>query len=216
MSTLKVLTYPHVLLKKKAIPVDKFTADLKNFADKMIATMNAQEGIGLAAPQVGISRQLIVADVSPYLNSDEENAKAWVGSTHFVVGGQETPIEYPLVLVNPVIVHSESPMEFPFDGCLSLPGGSGYRTHRFAKVKVEAKNLSGASVVVETDGILSICLQHEIDHLNGILFVDRLIEADERDAVVAEVSRYEQSSEYRKKLKKLRPVDARSLGLDFV
>jgi peptide deformylase len=216
MTVLKVLTYPHVLLKKKALPVEKFSSDLKNFSEKMIATMEAQEGIGLAAPQVGISRQVIVVDVGIYEKSDDENAKSWIGTTHFLREGVEAPIQYPLVLVNPRIVHSEKEIEFPFDGCLSLPGASGYRTRRFAKVKVEAKSLEGASLSIETDGILSICLQHEMDHLDGVLFIDRLIDVGEREAVVSEMTDFEQSSEYRKKLKKLKPVDARTLSLDFV
>jgi peptide deformylase len=216
MTVLKVLTYPHVLLKKKALPIEKFSPDLKNFSEKMIATMEAQEGIGLAAPQVGISRQLIVVDAGIYQKSDDENARAWLGAPRFLREGVETPLQYPLVLVNPRIVHAEKEIEFPFDGCLSLPGASGYRTRRFAKVKVEAQSLDGAPIVVETDGILSICLQHEMDHLDGVLFIDRLIDAGERDAVVSEMTDFEQSSEYRKKLKKLKPVDARCLSLDFV
>ncbi len=216
MSTLKVLTYPHVLLKKKATPIEKFTPDLKTFSEKMFATMAASEGIGLAAPQVGISKRLIVVDVSGYAESDNDDAKAWIGTTRFTLNGTETPIPYPLALINPEISHSEEEIIFPFDGCLSLPGGSGYRTRRFRKIVLSACTVDGQNVTIETDGILSICLQHEMDHLEGILFVDRLIDGQDRENVLSEVTEYEQSSEFRKKLKKLKPVDARSIPLEFI
>jgi peptide deformylase len=216
MTVFKVLTYPHVLLKKKSTPVEKFTPGLKKFVDGMIATMNAFEGIGLAAPQVGICKRILIMDISHYDNSDSPTAKDWKSTTIFKRSGKEEPLKFPMALVNPEIISETEAIIFPFDGCLSFPGGSGYDSRRFKKITLRAQDVEGTPVEVQTDGILSICLQHEIDHLEGILFIDRLVEGSVKDDVLSVMAEYEDSTEYRKKLKKLKPIDARSEPLDFV
>lgn len=213
MPVFKVLTYPHVLLKKKATPVEHFTPDLKDFTEGMAATMKAFEGIGLAAPQVGISKRVIVVDVTQYDKNEE--AKEMASQPEYALDGVVQPMPSPLVLINPVLTKTEEEIVFPFDGCLSFPGGSGYRSRRFRSVEVEARSLGNQTIRLSARGILSICLQHEIDHLDGILFVDRLIEGDEASAIIAEMEKYEQSSEYRKQLKRLKPIDARGQKYAF-
>jgi peptide deformylase len=216
MTVLKVLTYPHVLLKKKAAPVDKFTPGLKEFVGKMISTMNAFEGLGLAAPQVGISKRILIADISMYAAADNPDAYAWASTVVFKRAGKEEAACFPMTLINPELMSASEEIEFPFDGCLSFPGGSGYSSRRFRKIHVIAKDVEGVEIEVETDGILAICLQHEIDHLDGILFVDRLLDPSEKDDVLSVVADHESSSEHRKRLKRLKPQDARNSSWDFV
>jgi peptide deformylase len=149
MSLLRIRHYPDQVLKQKAVPVTAFDAELRRLADDMLETMYAAPGVGLAAPQVGISRRLIVLDCSPK-DADRQ----------------------PLVAVNPEILTREGEC-FEEEGCLSVPEYYA-RVTRSEKVRVRFQALDGAVHEVEADGLWAICLQHEIDHLDGILFVDRL------------------------------------------
>ncbi len=149
MAVLPIKTYPDRVLKEKTAPVTEFDSDLKNLIDNMIETMYAAPGVGLAANQVGISKQLVVIDASA---RDEDGSL--------------------IVLINPVILCSEG-TEDSEEGCLSLPE---YTTviKRALKVKVEGLDRDGGPVVIESDGFLAKVLQHEIDHLNGMLLIDRI------------------------------------------
>jgi peptide deformylase len=122
---------------------------VRALADKMLATMYAAPGIGLAAPQVGEGLRLVVIDIQP----------------------KEAPA--PLVLVNPEIIAESAELAMREEGCLSLPGQYADVT-RPARVKLRYLDLTGAKREIEGDGLLSACLQHEMDHLNGVLFVDHL------------------------------------------
>ena len=147
-ATLPILLVPDARLRAKARPVTS-AADVRTLAETMLATMYAAPGIGLAAPQVGQMLRLVVIDL------------------------QKEEARDPLVLVNPEIVAASDDTATREEGCLSLPGQYAEVT-RPARVKVRYLDLSGAKKEIEGDGLLSACLQHEIDHLNGVLFVDYL------------------------------------------
>jgi peptide deformylase len=143
---LTVLQDPTPILREKSQPIQKITADIKKLAEDMLETMYAANGVGLAAPQVGHPVQLIVIDPSAERN-------------------------LPQVLINPRLEsHSKSTIE-RIEGCLSCRGFEGKVT-RYEKVTVQAKNLSGKSVKLKAEGLLARVLQHEIDHLKGILIKD--------------------------------------------
>jgi peptide deformylase len=145
----EVLKYPHPVLAQKGEPVTEFTPELAQLVDEMFDSMYAAEGIGLAAPQIGISKQITVIDVS----------------------FKERP-EDKLVLINPEILHREG-SQVEDEGCLSLPDIR-EKVRRSALVKVRAQNAKGEFFEVEGDDLLARALEHEIDHLHGILFIDRL------------------------------------------
>ena len=147
MAILKVLKYPHKILATKAAAVARVTAEDRKLIKDMIETMYAEKGVGLAANQVGVLKQLFVA--SP----DQEK-------------GNE------LVFFNPRIIKKEGVIK-EFEGCLSVP--EFYEpVKRSRRVVMRAMTPDGETVEVEGEGLLSRIFQHEIDHLNGILFVDRL------------------------------------------
>jgi peptide deformylase len=145
----EVLKYPHPVLAKKGEPVTEFTPELAQLVDEMFDSMYAAEGIGLAAPQIGISKQITVIDVSFNERPEEK-----------------------LVLINPEILEREG-SQVEEEGCLSLPDIR-EKVKRSAWVKVRAQNAKGEFFEVEGDDLLARALEHEIDHLHGILFIDRL------------------------------------------
>lgn len=146
---LELRYYGDPVLRKTAAPVVKFDDDLKGFVVQMVEAMREEDGVGLAAPQVGVSLRLAVIDTS----------------------GGESP---PHVLINPEIVYSSSEREDCEEGCLSMPGIS-LKINRPSKVSVKAWNENGESYTIENaEGLLSRALQHETDHLNGILFIDHV------------------------------------------
>ncbi len=149
MAILRIYHYPEPVLKQKAAPVKVFDDALRQLAADMAETMYAAPGVGLAAPQVGVSRRLIVLDCTP---KDEPRRL--------------------LPAVNPEIVVREGEV-CEEEGCLSVPEYYAKVT-RNAKVQVRFFDLHGELQEIEADGLWAICLQHEIDHLNGILFVDHL------------------------------------------
>ena len=128
-------------------PVAKVDAELNQFIDDMLETMYEHEGIGLAAPQVGVLSRVITIDIE----GDKKNQ---------------------VVLINPEILESEGETGIE-EGCLSIPGHRAL-VPRKEKVKVKALNRQGEEVIYDADGLFAICIQHEIDHLNGVLFVDHI------------------------------------------
>lgn len=147
MPVLQVLHYPDERLRKVAKPVAQVTNDIKQIVDDMFETMYAEEGIGLAATQVDIHQRIIVIDVS-----EERNER--------------------LVLINPEILTKcgETGIE---EGCLSIPEQRAL-VPRAEKVSIRALNREGEQFELDADGLLAICIQHEIDHLEGKLFIDYL------------------------------------------
>ncbi len=147
MSTLQILEFPDPRLRTRAKPVEAFDEALSQLATNMLETMYAAQGIGLAATQVDVHQRLLVIDIS------------------------ETR-DQPHVYVNPVILEAEG-TETCEEGCLSVPGVYA-DVSRAERVKVRARDLDGKPFERELDGMHAICLQHEMDHLEGKLFVDYL------------------------------------------
>ncbi|WP_017345831.1 peptide deformylase [Pantoea sp. A4] len=147
MSVLQVLHFPDERLRKIAAPVKEVNAEVQRIVDDMFETMYAEEGIGLAATQVDIHRRIIVIDVS-------ENR------------------EDRLVLINPELLETSGETGIE-EGCLSIPEQRAF-VPRAEKVKIRALDREGNTYEREADGLLAICIQHEIDHLDGKLFIDYL------------------------------------------
>lgn len=148
MAVLKVVKVGDPVLRQPTQPVTRITKRISRLIQDMFETMYAVDGVGLAAPQVGVSRKIAVIDVG----------------------------EGPIALINPKIV-SGSDEDIDVEGCLSIPGKQAY-VKRLAQVKVEALNEKGKPVQIEAEGLLARALQHEIDHLNGVLFTDLVDEKD--------------------------------------
>ncbi len=147
---LPISIYGSKVLRKKATDVTSVTAPLKKLAQDMLETMYDSNGIGLAAPQVGKSLRLIVVDIA----------------------GEEEP-KNPMVLFNPVVKNPLS-VATAEEGCLSVPG-IWAEVERPEKITVHALDINGKPLVLKNiDGLLARCIQHEIDHLNGVLFVDKI------------------------------------------
>lgn len=147
MALLKILEFPDPRLRTKAVPVKQVDDELRALIDDMFETMYAAPGIGLAATQVDVHRRFLVTDVSEDKNS-------------------------PLVLINPQIL-SKDGVEVMEEGCLSVPGYY-EEVERAESVKVRFLDRDGNEQMMEADGLLAVCIQHEIDHLDGKLFVDYL------------------------------------------
>jgi peptide deformylase len=149
MTRLTILEYPDPRLRTRAVPVAAVDAGLRELIDDLFETMYAAKGIGLAATQVNVHRRLLVADVS---------------EAH----------DEPRVFINPEILSREG-TETSQEGCLSVPGYYD-DVERAERVRVRAMDQNGVTFESELDGLLAICVQHEIDHLDGKLFVDYLSE----------------------------------------
>lgn len=161
---LEVLKYPDPRLRKKGEKVAQVTPELKLLAENMLETMRDENGIGLAAPQVGESVRLLVIDTRP---TDEEGNVVLEGLTEL-----ERKVKQPIVIFNPEITASREKTTYE-EGCLSVPGF--FETvERNLYVEVKGLDIDGKEFVIKTDGLLAICLQHEMDHLEGKLFIDRL------------------------------------------
>jgi peptide deformylase len=158
---LKIVKYPDPVLSKPGEPVTEFNAELRKFADDMFETMYAGQGAGLAAQQVGIAKRLAVIDLS---------------------GGKDPAQK--LVLVNPEIISHEGRL-YETEGCLSFPDIM-EKVVRSAKVRVRAQDLDGKWFEMDGDDLLSRCFQHEIDHLDGMLFIFRM-SALKRDLVLRKI-----------------------------
>ena len=149
MSLLKILEYPHPRLRIKAEPVTEVNDATRQLIADMLETMYAAPGIGLAATQVDVHQRILVLDVS-----DDQTS--------------------PLCFINPEIITHDG-LEVSDEGCLSVPGV--YEgVERAAQVRVRALNEQGESFELEAEGLLAVCIQHEMDHLEGKLFVDYLSE----------------------------------------
>ena len=150
MSKKKILTLPDPILRKTSEPVEKINKTIKNLMDDMLETMYAAPGIGLAAVQIGILKRIIVIDLA-----------------------KEGEKKKPIFIVNPEIISQSSDLVSYEEGCLSIP-------NQFAEVerpntcKIKFLDYEGNKKELEAKGLLSTCIQHEIDHLNGILFIDYL------------------------------------------
>ncbi len=152
MALREIRKYPDPVLHQKTGRVEKIDGKIERLIDDMIETMHAAPGVGLAANQVGVSLQVAVIDLS---TREEEERRH--------------PL---LVIINPEIISMEGSI-VEEEGCLSIPEYS-EKVRRAARVKVRAQDRTGKAFEIEAEGLLAKALQHEIDHLNGLLFVDRL------------------------------------------
>ena len=148
MNKLEVLHFPDKRLRKIAVPVKKVDNEIKNIIEQMFLTMYEEKGIGLAATQVNIHKRIIVIDVSE--NKDKK-----------------------IFLINPEIISLSDDIDSMEEGCLSVPGFY-ENVSRPKTVKVSSLDYDGKQIEIEANGLLSTCIQHEIDHLNGRLFVDHI------------------------------------------
>lgn len=149
MANLGITKYGNPVLRKVAEPVTEINDEIKKIVNDMLDTMYASEGVGIAAPQIGISKRIIIVDVHP----DEASVK-------------------PLILINPEIVEASGEIKEQ-EGCLSIPDIRS-EVKRYERVVVEGLDLDGNKIRVEGTDLLARALQHEIDHINGKLFIDHI------------------------------------------
>ena len=166
----EIVKYPDPVLAKRGEPVTVFDDKLKTLVEEMFESMYAAQGIGLAAPQIGLSQRLTVIDVSFKKNPDEK-----------------------VVLINPEIIEREG-QQYEEEGCLSLPEIR-EKVKRAAKVKVRAQNTDGEWFEIEGEELLSRAFQHEIDHLDGVLFIDRLSRL-KKDLLVRKIKKLIKNGEW--------------------
>ncbi|WP_420548874.1 peptide deformylase [Curvivirga sp.] len=150
MAILDILVAPHPVLKKVAAPIDEVNDEIRQLMDDMMETMYDAPGIGLAAPQVGVSKRVLVMDI----------------------GDEETGPQ-PMKMANPEIVWASDDISSYNEGCLSLPEQYA-NVDRPSQVKIKYLDESNVAQELDADGLLATCVQHEIDHLDGVVFVDHL------------------------------------------
>lgn len=150
MTIKPLIILPDPLLRQVSAPIERVDAELEQFIDDMLETMYDAPGIGLAAIQVGVPRRLLVID----LTKEDEERK-------------------PLVFINPEILTSSDDRSVYEEGCLSIPDYYA-EVERPASITVKSIGRDGKEQLTEADGLLATCLQHEIDHLNGVLFIDHI------------------------------------------
>jgi peptide deformylase len=166
----EIKKYPDPILERPTEPVTEFDEDLRKFVDDMFESMYAAKGIGLAAPQVGVAKRLTVIDLSL----------------------KERPQEK-IVLINPEIILREG-KQYEEEGCLSLPEIR-EKVSRAAKVKVRAQDLNGDWFEMDGEELLARAFQHEIDHLDGILFFRR-VSALKRDLILRKIRKMQKAGEW--------------------
>ncbi|MFN8413871.1 MAG: peptide deformylase [Anaerolineales bacterium] len=159
MALREIVFLPEPILRRKAKPVTKFDKDLQTLIDDMIETMREAPGVGLAAPQINLGLQLAVVEYAEGEDDEEENEDA-------------PPKPKKLyVLINPEIIKTSEEKVMGIEGCLSIPGLQG-EVERYQSIQVKALNRHGNPVKLKVDGWMARIFQHEIDHLNGVLFTD--------------------------------------------
>ena len=169
MPVREIITPENPVLRQKAKKVTAFGPALKQLVDDMVETMREASGVGLAAPQVAVSQRVIVVEYAPEPEDDQE---------------PESPKLYRIV--NPEIIKVSEEMEIGSEGCLSLPGYAG-DVERHAAVTIKGFNLQGKPIKIKAEGWLARIFQHEIDHLDGILFIDRALKVWKVKAEPSEV-----------------------------
>lgn len=177
MAVLKLYEYPDEVLRQKCEKVSKVDDELRRFLDDMLETMYVDKGCGLAAPQVGVTKRIIVLDDNP---SDEDKSA-----------------RRPMFLVNPEIIWRSDEMVLFNEGCLSLPDQRA-EVERHEKVRVHYVDYNGNEQEILADDLLAIILQHEIDHLDGVLYIDHLSRL-KRTRLLNKLSKYREDQERNKK-----------------
>ena len=191
MALLPILVIPEPVLKQVAEPVVEVDDEVRRLLADMLETMYDAPGIGLAAPQIGVSRRLVVVDVAE--RSVAENDE---GPVTAMPDADAAPVEpQPIKLVNPEIVWASEERSRYEEGCLSIPDYY-EEVERPARVRVRYLDETGAAQEIEADGLLATCLQHEIDHLDGVLFIDHISRL-KRDRVAKRFAKEKREKEKR-------------------
>jgi peptide deformylase len=170
MARLKIYTFPDAVLAQKAKPIARVDKSYWKTADDMLETMYHAPGIGLAANQVGILERFVVIDTEYDYEELEEGEAAPPGAE--VVSGGIITNRKPQILFNPEIIHREGKIQMS-EGCLSVPEYNA-EVQRSEKIQVRYQDVNGLEKTLSADGLLAVCVQHELDHLEGKLFIDRL------------------------------------------
>ena len=182
---MKIITLPNPILKKKCEPVKDINDEVKKLLDDMLKTMYKAPGIGLAAPQIGISKRLIVMDVSPRPNlkryQEESKEK------------KEEIKPNPIQMINPEITWVSKEKDTDEEGCLSIPGVMANVT-RPSSCKVKYLNKNGESKELHANGLLARCIQHESDHIEGVLFIDYLSKT-KKDMILRKIKKQQKEKE---------------------
>jgi peptide deformylase len=165
-ASLAIVTYPAGVLRQRAEELGEVTAEVRAVAARMIELMFEADGIGLAAPQVGLSWRLFVAHVPPGEARDGEPARTAEGDPASATAG-------PTVYINPVLSGAAGPLKSYEEGCLSLPEIRG-DVNRPEEITIAAMDLEGRAFTQRGVGLLARCWQHEVDHLDGVLIIDRM------------------------------------------
>ena len=166
MKALPLVIAPDPILKKTSEPVEKVDAEIQKLMDGMLATMYREKGVGLAAVQVGVLKRILVMDVE-YEVEDHDH------DHHHDCGGVHVSNTDPIFMVNPKIVKASKENTVFNEGCLSFPDVRA-EVERPETVVVEYLDYHGEKKILEAEGLLATCVQHEIDHLNGVTFVDHI------------------------------------------
>ena len=169
MAKLKIYSFPDKVLSEKAAPIHRVEKSLHRIADDMLETMYHAPGIGLAANQVGILQRILVIDVEYHLEDSSEVGMSLEGE---FIPKNEIQNKKPQILINPEIIYREGSILFS-EACLSVPEYSA-DVKRSKKLKLSYQDLDGVVRKLSAEGLLAVCIQHEIDHLDGKLFIDRL------------------------------------------
>jgi peptide deformylase len=167
MTILPIIKFPNPLLKQISKPVEKIDDDLRKFMDDMLKTMYADKGVGLAAVQVGVLKRILVMDTQ--YTTDECDGDHHHGHHHH----HEIYDPKPMFLINPEIINHSKEQSTYYEGCLSFPEMRA-NISRSKKVEVKYLDYDGKEQTLEAKGLLATCVQHEIDHLNGVTFIDHL------------------------------------------
>lgn len=164
MAKLEILRYPDARLKRKSVAVESVTPEMQKLAEDMLETMYEAPGVGLAAPQVGELIRMLVIDTRP---TDEDGNVLLEKMTEL-----ERQVKFPIVIFNPEIFIKDGTTSYE-EGCLSVPGFT-EEVKRAKYIEARGLDINGNPFEIKTDGLLAICLQHEMDHLEGKLFIDRI------------------------------------------
>lgn len=166
MTVLPIVIAPDPRLKQRSAPVKEITQEIQQLMDDMLDTMYAAKGIGLSAVQVGVLKRIIVMDIEQR---------------------EEDGVRHPIKMINPEIIAETEEMNLYNEGCLSFPGQYS-EVERPEAVKVRYLDEHGAEHEIEAEGLMATCLQHEIDHMDGIVFVDHLSRV-KRDVILRKVNK---------------------------
>jgi peptide deformylase len=170
MTLRKIIIEPDPILRKKCSPVESINNNIKRLMKDMLETMYRAPGIGLAAVQIGILKRVVVIDIS----KEEEKKK-------------------PLLMINPKIIYRSKKTSIYEEGCLSLPGQYA-EIERPAECHLKFIDIKGKSNEIKAEGLLSTCIQHEVDHLDGVLFIDYLSKL-KKTMIIKKLSKHKQSLE---------------------